>query len=60
MDSRVQSMRNEPPDSLLAQYETVRSLTVGLTGTLLAEDTVVQTMPDGQAIEHFGSWRPWN
>ena len=46
MDSRVQSMRNEPPDSLLAQYETVRSLTVGLTGTLLAEDTVVQTMPD--------------
>ena len=46
MVSSVQSMRSEPPDSLLARYETLRSLTVSLTSTLVAEDTVVQSMPD--------------
>ena len=46
MISSSPSMRSEPPDALRARYETLRSLTVGLTGTLLAEDTVVQSMPD--------------
>ena len=46
MVSSVQSMRSEPPDSMLARYETLRSLTVSLTSTLVAEDTVVQSMPD--------------
>ena len=46
MVSSTHSMRHEPPDSLLARYETLRSFTVGLTGGLLAEDTVVQSMPD--------------
>ncbi len=46
MVSSAHSMRSQPPDSLLARYETLRAFTVGLTGGLLAEDTVVQSMPD--------------
>ena len=40
------SLQSDSSASLLSRYEQVRSLTVRLTGTLVAEDTVIQTMPD--------------
>jgi ergothioneine biosynthesis protein EgtB len=43
---RHESMQTDTGVSLSAQYERVRDLTVSLTGTLVAEDTVIQTMPD--------------
>ena len=46
MASNAESVSKARPESLPAQFESVRSLTVGLTSTLMAEDTVVQSMPD--------------
>ena len=46
MASSAESVSKARPESLSAQYESVRSLTVNLTSTLMAEDTVVQSMPD--------------
>jgi ergothioneine biosynthesis protein EgtB len=46
MASNAESVSNERRVSLPAQYESVRSLTVSLTSTLMAEDTVIQSMPD--------------
>ena len=46
MASSAESVTDGRPESLSAQYESVRSLTVELTSTLMAEDTVVQSMPD--------------
>ena len=46
MASNAESVSNEHPESLPAQYASVRSLTVSLTSTLMAEDTVIQSMPD--------------
>ena len=46
MASNAESVSNDRSDSLPARYESVRSLTVGLTSTLMAEDTVIQSMPD--------------
>jgi len=45
-NGRPASVSNGHPESLPTQYESVRALTVELTGTLMAEDTVVQSMPD--------------
>ncbi len=46
MSSNVESFSGDSPNSLTRRFETVRSLTVCLTDTLAAEDTVVQSMPD--------------
>ena len=46
MASNAESVSKARPESLRAQFESVRSLTVTLTSTLEAEDTVVQSMPD--------------
>jgi len=46
MSSSAKTLRNNSPVSLSSQFEAVRSLTVRLTDTLMAEDTVVQSMPD--------------
>ncbi len=46
MVSNAQPMRSESPDSLLARFKVLRPFTVGLTGGLLAEDTVLQSVPD--------------
>jgi len=46
MSSSAKNLRNNSPVSLSSQFEAVRSLTVRLTDTLMAEDTVVQSIPD--------------
>ena len=46
MSSNAESISSDSPDSLTQGFEAVRSLTVSLTDTLTAEDTVVQSMPD--------------
>ncbi len=46
MASNAESVPKDQAESLPARYESVRSLTVNLTSTLMVEDTVVQSMPD--------------
>ena len=46
MSSNAESFSGDSPNSLTQRFETVRALTVSLTDTLMAEDTVVQSMPD--------------
>ncbi len=46
MTSSAESIPTDSPNSLTARFEYVRAVTVSLTGTLMAEDTVVQSMPD--------------
>jgi ergothioneine biosynthesis protein EgtB len=46
MSSSAKTLRSNSSNSLTSRFETVRSLTVRLTDSLTAEDTVVQSMPD--------------
>jgi hypothetical protein len=46
MSSNAESFSGDSPNSLTQRFEAVRALTVSLTDTLMAEDTVVQSMPD--------------
>ncbi len=46
MSSSAKTLRSNSPVSLASRFESLRALTVSLTDTLVAEDTVVQSMPD--------------